>query len=280
VRRLRRDPLARGCLVLQCLVLAFAPRAFGQGPVAQVPPGTVVRWAGAGTQSCSLGKTSFEPLDGVCYYPIDLLRKEGVVDLGRSRGGQGESLAIRVGAYPYPVQKLTLPPSQVDLSAEDLARVRRESADIGRLWGRSGPRQFTLPLHPPLDPLPGGGRFGSRRVINGQPKSPHSGADYSAGAGEPVLAAADGTVALADHHFFAGKSVFLDHGDGLISMYFHLSRVSVEEGQTVSRGQPIGAVGATGRATGPHLHFGIRWRRARVDPALLLGDPAGLPEVR
>lgn len=280
MRRLRRDPRARWCLVLSCLVLAFAPGAFGQGPVAQVPPGSVVRWAGAGTLSCAVGKTSFAPLDGVCYYPIDLLRKEGVVDLTRSRGGQRESLAIRIGAYPYPVQTLTLPPSQVDLSAEDLARVRRESADIGRLWGRSGPRQFTLPLRPPLDPLPEGGRFGSRRVINGQPKSPHSGSDYSAGAGEPVLAAADGTVALADHHFFAGKSVFLDHGDGLISMYFHLSQVSVEEGQAVSRGQPIGAVGATGRATGPHLHFGIRWRRARVDPALLLGDPAGLPEVR
>ena len=87
-------------------------------------------------------------------------------------------------------------------------------------------------------------------------------------------------MALADHHFFAGKSVFLDHGDGLISMYFHLSRVAVEEGQTVSRGQSIGAVGATGRVTGPHLHFGIRWRKAKVDPALLLGEPTGLPQVR
>lgn len=265
---------------LPWLLVALAASALGQSPVAQVSPGTVVRWPGDGVDSCALGKTSFSPLDGACYYPIDLLRKEGVVDLTRSRGGRPESLAIRVGAYPYPVQKLTLPPSQVDLSAEDLARVRRESADIGRLWGRSGPRRFTLPLHPPLEPLPSGGRFGSRRIINGQPKSPHSGADYSAGAGEPILAAADGTVALADHHFFAGKSVFLDHGDGLISMYFHLSKVAVEDGQTVSRGQAIGAVGATGRATGPHLHFGIRWRKAKVDPALLLGDPTGLPEIR
>ena len=81
-------------------------------------------------------------------------------------------------------------------------------------------------------------------------------------------------------HFFAGNSVFVDHGDGLISMYFHLSRIEVEEGQSVSRGQVVGKVGSTGRATGPHLHFGLRWRRARVDPTLLMGDPAGLPVIR
>jgi murein DD-endopeptidase MepM/ murein hydrolase activator NlpD len=157
--------------------------------------------------------------------------------------------------------------------------VRRENRDIARLWRRAGPRRFTLPLHPPLDPLPEGGRFGSRRVINGQPKSPHSGADYSAPAGVPVLAAGDGEVALVGDHFFAGRSVFIDHGDGLISMYFHMSRVGVKEGENVRRGQPIGAVGSTGRATGPHLHFGVRWHRARVAPALLLSDPAGLPQV-
>ena len=277
MRRFRFISRARA---LSWLVLAGAAPALGQVPVAQVSPGTVVRWPGDAVDSCALGETTFAPLDGACYYPMDFLLEEGVVALARSRGGQRESVTIRIGAYPYPVQNLTLPESQVNLSEEDLARVRRESAAIGRLWGRSGPRRFTLPLHPPLDPLPQGGRFGSRRVINGQPRSPHSGADYSADAGEPVLAAAEGTVALADHHFFAGNSVFVDHGDGLISMYFHLSRIAVEEGQAVSRGQVIGEVGATGRATGPHLHFGIRWRRARVDPALLLGEPAGLPEVR
>jgi murein DD-endopeptidase MepM/ murein hydrolase activator NlpD len=202
------------------------------------------------------------------------------MNLLRTRGGESESVAVRVGAYPYPVQELTLPRRQVDLSAEDLERVRRESRDIGRLWRRAGERRFTLPLHPPLDPLPEGGRFGSRRIINGQPRSPHSGADYSAPAGEPVLAAADGVAALVDEHFFAGRSVFIDHGDGLISMYFHLSAIEVEQGETVSRGQVIGRVGSSGRATGPHLHFGLRWHRARVDPVLLLGDPQGLPDIR
>jgi murein DD-endopeptidase MepM/ murein hydrolase activator NlpD len=268
-----------GLLLVPSLTLALGAPAAGADPVAQVPPGSVVRWPGDGIESCALGKRSWPPLAGACYFAIDLLRGPGAVDLVRSRGGRRESLSIRIGDYPYPVQTLTLPKAQVDLSADDLARVQRENRDIARLWRRAGPRRFALPLHPPLDPLPEGGRFGSRRVINGQPKSPHSGADYSASAGAPVFAAGEGVVALVGDHFFAGRSVFLDHGAGLISMYFHMSRVHVKQGESVRRGQAIGAVGSTGRATGPHLHFGVRWHRARVDPTLLLGDPAGLPQV-
>jgi murein DD-endopeptidase MepM/ murein hydrolase activator NlpD len=268
-----------GLLAASLVALATAAPGAGSDPVAQVPPGSVVHWPGDGIESCALGKRSWAPLDGACYFAIDLLRSPGPVELARTRAGRRESISIRVGDYPYPVQRLTLPKAQVDLSAEDLARVRRENRDIGRLWRRSGPRQFTLPLHPPLDPLPEGGRFGSRRVINGQPKSPHSGADYSAPAGAPILAVGDGEVALVGDHFFAGRSVFIDHGDGLISMYFHMSQVGVKQGENVRRGQRIGAVGSTGRATGPHLHFGIRWHRARIAPALLLSDPAGIPQV-
>jgi len=266
-------------LAIAALGVALGAPEASAGPVAQVSPGSVVRWPGDGIESCAMGKRTWSPLEGACFYAIDLLRGEGAIDLVRTRGGQRESLAIRVGAYPYPVQRLTLPKEKVDLSAEDLARVQRESADIARLWGRTGPRRFTLPLHPPLDPLPEGGRFGSRRIINGQPKSPHSGADYSVAAGEPVLAAGAGVAALVDDHFFAGRSVFVDHGDGLISMYFHLSRADVKTGESVHRGQRIGAVGSTGRATGPHLHFGVRWHRSRVDPGSLLGEPTGLPQV-
>ncbi len=262
------------------LVWVLAVPAWAAEPVAQVPPGSTVRWPGEGIESCARGQQAWSPLDGACFYPVDMLQGEGVLDLARTRAGSRESVSIRVGSYPYPVQKLTLPPGKVDLSREDLARVQRESRDIARLWSRTGERRFTLPLHPPLEPLPAGGRFGSRRIINGQAKNPHTGADYSAPAGQSVLAAADGVAALVDEHFFAGNSVFLDHGDGLISMYFHLSRVLVEKGQSVRRGQVIGKVGATGRATGPHLHFGLRWRRARVDPAPLLADPVGLPEIR
>jgi murein DD-endopeptidase MepM/ murein hydrolase activator NlpD len=157
--------------------------------------------------------------------------------------------------------------------------VRRENEQVAALWSREGQRRFELPLRPPLDPLPQGGRFGSRRVINGQPRSPHGGADYSAAEGTPVLAAADGVVALVGDHFFGGRSVFVDHGDGLITMYFHLSRVDVVQGPQLRQGERVGAVGSSGRATGPHLHFGTRWRGARVDPRLLLADPGELPAI-
>jgi murein DD-endopeptidase MepM/ murein hydrolase activator NlpD len=98
-------------------------------------------------------------------------------------------------------------------------------------------------------------------------------------AGTPVAAVADGTVVLADDLFFAGNAVFIDHGDGLITMYFHLRDLKVKAGQDVKQGHSIGVVGSTGRVTGPHLHLGVRWHGARIDPALLLADPAKIPIV-
>jgi murein DD-endopeptidase MepM/ murein hydrolase activator NlpD len=263
-------------LVAAIAVTAAAAAAAAARPT--VRPGTLVRWPGSGITSCAVAGKAFEPLEGACYYPVDLLRTAGPLTLERRRGGARETIAVRVGAFDYPVQRLTLPKGQVDLSPQDLARVERENREVAALWGRRGPRRFTLPLAPPLDPLPSGGRFGSRRVINGQPRSPHGGADYSVAAGTPVRAAADGTVALVGDHFFSGNSVFVDHGDGLVTMYFHLSRVDVKAGAPVRRGETLGAVGATGRATGAHLHFGVRWRGARVDPAQLI-DPGEITTV-
>jgi murein DD-endopeptidase MepM/ murein hydrolase activator NlpD len=235
-----------------------------------------VRWAGEGLEWCAVGGRRFEPLDGACYYPVDLLRRAGLLKLVRGRGGRRETTTIRVGKFDYPIQKLTLPPHMVELSPENLQRVRREAQEMARLWTTEGPRRFRLPLGAPLDPLPAGGRFGHRRIINGLPRSPHGGADYSAAEGAPVLAVADGTVAMVADQFFGGNAVFVDHGDGLVTMYMHLSRVSVAEGEAVRRGEPVGAVGSTGRATGPHLHFGVRWHGARIDPALLLADPQAI----
>jgi murein DD-endopeptidase MepM/ murein hydrolase activator NlpD len=112
--------------------------------------------------------------------------------------------------------------------------------------------------------------FGSRRIINGQRRSPHSGLDFAAPAGTPVVAANRGRVALVVEFFFGGRLVALDHGEGLYTLYMHLERVDVTEGALVERGSIIGAVGSTGRATGPHLHWAAQLRRARIDPNALL----------
>ena len=227
-----------------------------------------------------MGGRSWEPLGDTCYYPVDLLAESGRLVLERRRNGKEETTAVTVGAYPYPEQHLTIADdSKVHLSPEDAARVAREQERLGALWQREMRPRFTLPLFPPLGSNREGGRFGSRRLINGEPRSPHTGVDYAAASGAPVFAAAAGVVVLADALFFSGNSVFVDHGGGLITMYFHLSRTFVEEGSNVRRGQRIGLVGATGRATGPHLHFGVRWHGARIDPAPLLGARDEIPLV-
>ncbi len=105
------------------------------------------------------------------------------------------------------------------------------------------------------------------------------GVDYPTPIGSPIIAVADGTVTLAEEMFFAGNAVFLDHGDGLVTMYFHLADIAVKPGQEVRKGHVLGHVGSTGRATGPHLFFGIRWRNARIDPEVVLESPERMPTL-
>lgn len=252
------------------LLAATAVPARGAGVAPIVPPGGVVRWGGADLVSCSLGGRTWAPLDGACWYAIDLDRA-GTLELARRSRAGVATRRVRVGAYPYPIQRLEVEEKYVEPPPAERARIAREAARVAALWALETPRRFALPLAPPLAPLPGSSRFGARRVFNGQPRSPHSGADYAAAPGTPVRAVADGRVALAEEQYFAGRAVYIDHGDGLLSMAFHLSEILVGPGEEVRRGQEIGRSGATGRVTGPHLHFGVRWHGARVDPALLLG---------
>ncbi|MBZ0113312.1 MAG: M23 family metallopeptidase [Thermoanaerobaculia bacterium] len=258
-------------LTLLLVVFLASPLRSEEPVTAKVKPGQVIRWTGSSLLSCSLGDESWDPVDEACWYPLDL-DVTGDLELVRRSTGGVASRRVQVVDYPYPEQRLQVEEKYVSPPADQLDRIAKERAKVDALFEQRTPRRFTLPLASPLAKLPAGGRFGSRRVFNGVPKSPHSGADFSAATGTTVFAVADGTVALAEDQYYAGKSVFVDHGGGLVSMSFHLSQMLVDEGATVKRGDPIGKVGATGRVTGPHLHFGLRWLGARVDPELLIAQ--------
>jgi murein DD-endopeptidase MepM/ murein hydrolase activator NlpD len=178
-------------------------------------------------------------------------------------------LVFSVGAKRYATQSLKVRPQQVDLSASDLARVAREHDELERelrRWSRPSPM---LRLS---QPVPGerSGSFGLRRVFNGESRNPHSGMDIAAPAGTPVLTPAAGEVIGVGDYFFTGNTVLLDHGRGFVSMYCHLSEVNVKPGDRLAAGTRIGAVGMTGRATGPHLHWALSLNRAWVDPELFI----------
>jgi murein DD-endopeptidase MepM/ murein hydrolase activator NlpD len=248
--------------------------------------------AGAGAAEVSgrfLGRTIpfFTAPDGrdgmvVGLLGIDMQDKPGMHELKVEVRGRGAvrrlSYSVLVLKEHYPVQHLTLPGEQVDLDEENLVRVKTEQERVRTvLQDISRERLWDGPF---VEPVQGdvAGAFGRTRVINGQARSPHNGEDISAPLGTPVMAMNDGIARLTVDHFFSGKGVFVDHGLGLYSMYFHLSEVLVQDGEPVKQGQAIGRVGATGRATGPHLHLGVRINGARVNPYALVKLP--LDEVR
>lgn len=272
----RRYPTSiAGLLAFGLLALASAGPGRAQ---AKATPGTAVLWPGAGVESCNFAGETFEPVEAGCVLAVDL-GATGVQPAERVRDGVHETLNVEIAPYPYPEQRLTIrDETRVNLSPANQERAARERARLLPIFEERTAPRFRLPLHPPLEDPPEGGRFGSRRIINGEPRSPHTGADYAANQGTPVLAAEAGVVRLAEEHFFSGNSVFIDHGDGMVSMYFHLHELFVLPGETVTRGAVIGTVGSTGRSTGPHLHFGLRWRGARIDPRPLF-ETADLPTV-
>ena len=180
---------------------------------------------------------------------------------------------LKVHRAKFGVQQLTLPRESVDLDEETLQRVEAEQQQmIENLSGVTAKKlwrgQFMIPVEGKM-----AGTFGLKRVINGQARNPHSGEDIYAPEGTEIAASNDGIVKLTGDFFFSGKSIVVDHGLGLFTTYFHLSEVWVKEGQQVSKGQTIGRVGATGRATGPHLHWGMRINGARVNPLSLMKLP-------
>ncbi|MBN1881813.1 MAG: M23 family metallopeptidase [Deltaproteobacteria bacterium] len=176
------------------------------------------------------------------------------------------SRSIAIVDGDYETQYLTLDEKWTSYDEETLARIQRENNIIGALFKTETPDK--LWTEPFMMPLLGRitGEFGLRRYINDEPRSPHSGIDISAVTGTPILAANDGRTVLVMDMFFSGLSLFIDHGQGLYTMYFHLSDVLVEEGDDVRRGDTVALVGATGRVTGAHLHFGVRHTNNKVNP--------------
>jgi len=182
-------------------------------------------------------------------------------------------LSFRIQVKKYAEQHLTVKnPRQVEPNAEDLERIAAERVRIDRAL-----ETYSADLEPQLRmPAPIHGErsnsYGSRRYFNGQPRNPHSGMDIAAPAGTPIASPAAGRVVETGDFFFNGNTVMIDHGQGVVTMYCHLSRIDVKPGDTVAAGTQIGLVGATGRVTGPHLHWGVSINRAMVDPALVLAD--------
>lgn len=212
----------------------------------------------------------------VAVIGIGLSTKPGEAALLVHRPGQSDlRRTFTVAPATYAEQRLKVAPAQVELSKDDLARHEREREHLRRVtetWSEALPG--TLRLRAPVGG-PRSSSFGLKRYFNGRARSPHSGMDIAAALGTPVVAAAAGRVIDTGDYFFNGRTVFLDHGAGLLTMYCHLDTISVKLGDAVTPGEPLGTVGKSGRVTGAHLHWSVILNRAMVDPALFLDEAPG-----
>ena len=208
---------------------------------------------------------------GTALVGVPLNQSLGNAEMQYQLGGKVLTHHFQVTEKAYTEQHITLQNREmVNPNPDQLARIREESRRQKALYLRFTEQTLTeggfiLPLEGRISSL-----FGHRRFFNGQPRNPHSGLDIAAPTGTPVLAPSSGQVILVDDLYYNGKTVFLDHGQGLITMYCHLSEQAVVEGSTVEQGQIIGLVGATGRVTGPHLHWSVSLNGYRVDPNTLM----------
>jgi murein DD-endopeptidase MepM/ murein hydrolase activator NlpD len=249
-----------------------ATAAQGTLVIAKVPPGSSVRYA---------GRELLVAPDGAVAFGIGR-DERGPVDVEvTGRNGRRERVEIAVTPRDWPVERIEgVPPLTVEPPPAIAERIRREQARVVAARLRDDAREdflerFTWPVEGRIS-----GRFGNQRVyvVNGAdvPKSPHSGMDIAAPQGTPVKAPASGLVTFADADLYlTGGTVLIDHGHGISSNFLHLSSIDVKVGEHVEQGQRIGAVGMTGRATGPHLHWGLNWFDVRLDPLLLRGIERG-----
>jgi len=259
--------------LLPALTLLVAGLAHALPQESRVPGGIALLPLPADSHSATLdGKPVFITRDtagnATAVVGIPLAATPGPLQLDL---GGGHTLRFEVGAKDYPEQRITLPSQKhVTPSEENLARYAREAkeqAEVYKAFRRieMGWPRFIQPVAGPYS-----SPFGLKRFFNGEARAPHAGLDIAAPEGRPVQAPADGVVAQTGDYFFNGRTVLIDHGNGLVSMLCHLSEIRVQKGQQLKQGEVIGTVGKTGRATGPHLHWTVSLNDARIDPLLLL----------
>ena len=214
--------------------------------------------------SFGINKTTFSALVGV-----DLAVAPGTYRIAIESGVTRTLFPLLVTARKFATRTLNVDPAFVNPPPSAVPRIQREAKELEGIWQSMTPKLWEGTFVAPV-PQPANSAFGTRTILNGEPKSPHSGADFGSPTGTPVKAPNAGRVVLADSLYYTGNTIVLDHGLGLYSLFAHLSEVGVHAGDIVKTGDVVGAVGATGRVTGPHLHWSVRVNGARVDPVSLL----------
>ncbi len=258
--------------------IIITPQEIGQGGVGLLK----VHDNNKGNLEITWNKRNISLIPGVetnthfAFIGVDLTLKPGRYKVKKTDGVHTETKIIHVYKKDYGIRRFNIPKSMEALDKKTLDRVRDESRRIRRLFLESDKTPlwegaWIRPVHGPVV-----SPFGRRSIINGTERSPHSGVDLKAAEGEPVKATNNGVAVLVEACFFSGLSVIIDHGGGIHSMYFHLSKALIDTGQIVKKGEIIGLSGSSGRVTGPHLHFGVRLDGARVNPIKLLDLSRGI----